>query len=60
MTVKQIADLSNVGMSLAIAGKALGTAKKKKITTKDIIETGVSSIVGTNMLRISAANVALL
>ena len=60
MTVKDIAGLTNVGMGLALAKHNYDLASKKKIKTKDIVKTGAGTIIGLNLLRVNAANVALL
>ena len=56
MPYKAIANLAVTGQSLSILGNTLPSKKKKK----KIVKTAVETIVGTSLLRVSAANVASL
>lgn len=60
MDIKNIAGLTNVGMGVALAKHNYDLASKKKIKTKDIIKTGAGTIVGLEMMKMNAANIALL
>lgn len=57
MTYKEIANLAVTGQSLGILANTLPKKKKKK---KKLVKTGVETIIGTSLLRVSAANVASL
>lgn len=56
MPYKSIANLALTGQSLAIAANAFPSKKKKK----GIVKIGVETIIGTSLLKASAANVAAL
>ena len=50
MPVKTIAGLATLGMAVGVVAQPLALAKKKKITTKDMLETSVKTLVGTSLL----------
>ena len=58
MAVKQLDELATTGMALGLVGHNIGVAKKKKITTKDILGLGITNIVGTSLIRGQAGIVA--
>jgi len=58
MSYKAIANLAITGQSLGILSNTLPSKKKKK--KKKIVKTAVETVIGTSMLRVSAANVAAL
>ena len=49
--VGNLAGLAQTGMALGVAGHSLSLSKKKKVTTKDLVSTGMGTIVGTSLLR---------
>lgn len=49
--VNDLLSLAQTGQALALVSHNVGTAKKKKIGTKDIVGLGVGNIVGTSMIR---------
>ena len=49
-----VGDLIPMGMSLGLVGHNIGVAKKKKVSTKDILSLGVTNIVGTSLIRSTA------
>ncbi len=50
MTAKEILRIAPALSSLALVNKSLRLARKKKIRTKDIVDTGVTNIVGTALI----------
>jgi len=54
MSYKTIAGMIPTIQSLALVSHNLKVVKKKKKTTKDMVELGVGNIVGTSMIKINA------
>jgi hypothetical protein len=54
---KEIMNVSQSMTALAIANNSMKLANKKKATTKDFVNTGFNSIIGTNLLK---ANVSFI
>ena len=54
MSYKAIANMIPTMQSLALISHNLKVVKKKKKTTKDMIDLGVTNIVGTSMIKINA------
>ena len=57
MSYTAIAGMIPTMQSLALVSHNLKVVKKKKKTTKDMVELGVGNIVGTSMIKISAGMV---
>jgi len=58
MSYTAIANLIPTMQSLALVSHNLKVVKKKKKTTKDMVELGVGNIVGTSMIKINADLIA--
>ena len=54
MSYKVIAGMIPTMQSLALVSHNLKVVKKKKQTTKDMVELGVGNIVGVSMIKINA------
>jgi len=54
MSYKTIAGLIPTLQSVALVSHNLKVVKKKKPTTKDMVDLGVTNIVGTSMIKINA------
>lgn len=54
MTYKDIANIIPTVQAAQLAGHNLKTIKKKKIDTKDMVELGVTNIVGTSLIKAEA------
>jgi hypothetical protein len=57
MTLKDIANLIPTAQALTLAGENIRVAKKKKASTKDLVELGATNIVGTSLLRATAHSI---
>jgi len=58
MSYKTIANLIPTMQSVALVSHNLKKAKKKKQTTKDMIDLGVGNIVGISMIKVNADLIA--
>ena len=58
MSYKVIAGMIPTMQSLALVSHNLKVVKKKKQTTKDMVELGVGNIVGVSMIKINADLIA--
>jgi len=58
MSYKTIANLIPTMQGVALVSHNLQAVKKKKKTAKDMMELGVTNIVGTSMLKINADIIA--
>jgi hypothetical protein len=58
MPVKQLGELATTGMALGLVGHNISVAKKKDISTKDILGLGITNIAGTSLIRAQAGIVA--
>ena len=58
MVNKTILGLATMGQSVALAAESFKLAKKKKKKPKDFIKTGVTTIVGANLLKAQANIIA--
>ena len=58
MSYKVIAGMIPTMQSLALVSHSLKVVKKKKQTTKDMVELGVGNIVGVSMIKINADLIA--
>jgi len=54
MSYKVIAGMIPTMQSLALVSHNLKVVKKKKQTTKDMVELGVGNVVGVSMIKINA------
>jgi len=54
MSYKDIANLIPTMQSVALVSHNLKAVKKKKTTAKDMVDLGVTNIVGTSMIKINA------
>ena len=58
MTAKNIAGLIPTMQSIALVSENVRVAKKKKVSTKDMVGLGMTNIVGTSMIKINADLIA--
>jgi len=58
MPVKAIAGLATLGLAVGVAAQPIKLLKKKNVKTKDTLETGVTTLVGTSLIPIQAGLVA--
>ena len=58
MTYQSIAGLIPTMQGVALVSHNVGVAKKKKITTGDMISLGVTNIVGTSLIKSQADIIA--
>ena len=60
MPVKAIAGLATIGMATAVAIQPIKLIKKKNVKTKDVLEVGLTTMVGTSLLPVQARFVGMI
>lgn len=51
MAIKAIMNIVPITMAATLVGENVKVAKKKKITSKDLVKLGVTNIIGTSLIQ---------
>jgi len=60
MSVQQIANLATIGLATGVAIQPIKLIKKKNVKTKDVLEVGLTTMVGTSLLPAQARLVGMI